>query len=79
MSRDVIFEKIKDVFDDFFDGTVKIAKDTTCQEVEEWDSIAHIQLIFEIEEAFDVQFEAEKIAMLNTIEKIIDSIEESNC
>ncbi len=77
MSRDAIFEKIKDVFDDFFDGTVKITKNTTCQEVEEWDSIAHIQLIFEIEEAFGVQFEAEKIAMLDTIEKIIDGVEQN--
>ncbi len=79
MSRDAIFEKIKDVFDDFFDGAVKITKDTTYEDVEEWDSIAHFQLIFEIEEAFGVQFETEKIAMLNTIEKIVDSIEKSNC
>lgn len=75
MSKNEIFEKIKDVFDEFFDGKVEITRDTTCEDMEEWDSIAHIQLIFEIEEVFGMQFEAEEIGMLNSIGKIVECVE----
>ncbi len=75
MSRNEIFEKIKDVFGEFFDGKVEITRDTSCENLEEWDSIAHIQLIFEIEEVFGMQFEAEEIGTLNSINKIVERVE----
>lgn len=75
MSRNEIFEKIKTVFDDFFDGEITVDMDTTMENTELWESVSHIQLIFEIEEEFDIQFEAEEIAGLNSVVKIIDSVE----
>lgn len=75
MNRNEIFEKIKNIFEDFFDNEVIVSIDTTMDNLEEWESVAHIQLIFEIENAFNVQFEAEEIIELDSIEKIICSVE----
>ncbi len=75
MSRNEIFEKIKIIFEDFFDGEITVTMDTTMENTELWESVSHIQLIFEIEEEFAIQFEAEEIAGLDSIVKIIDSVE----
>ena len=48
MNKNEIFEKIKEVFDDFFDGDVEINEDSSMENVSEWDSVAHIQLMFEL-------------------------------
>lgn len=78
MSRNEIFEKIKSIFDDFFDGEITVDMDTTMENTELWESVSHIQLIFEIEEEFAIQFEAEEIVELNSIKKIINAIERKN-
>lgn len=75
MSRNEIFEKMKSIFEGFFDGEITVTMDTTMENTELWESVSHIQLIFEIEEEFDIQFEAEEIAGLNSVVKIIDSVE----
>jgi acyl carrier protein len=36
----------------------------------EWDSMNHLNLVVELEEEFDVSFEPEDIAELNSLEKI---------
>lgn len=76
MNRNEIFEKIKSIFENFFDNEVTVNMDTTMDNLVEWESVAHIQLIFELEEIFGIEFEAEEIVTLDSIEKIIDSIEE---
>ena len=71
MNKQEIFEGIKEVFDDFFDGEVEITPGTTMETCEEWESVAHIQLVFEIEEKFNIEFDADAIARMTSIEEII--------
>ena len=44
------------------------------KEIEEWDSLKHITIITELETVFDIQFEPEEIVILDSSEKIVDSI-----
>lgn len=37
-----------------------------------WDSLRHLNLIVELEEAFEVSYEPEEIAEMTTVEKIIE-------
>ena len=75
MSKNEIFEKIKEVFDDFFDGDVEITEDSSMETVSEWDSVAHIQLMFELEGAFDITIKSEEITELVTGRKMMDAVE----
>lgn len=78
MKKNGVFETVKNIFENFFDNEVTITIDSTMENTEEWESVSHIQLIFEIEEAFEIQFEAEEIVELDSIEKIIDRVMEKN-
>ena len=75
MSRNEIFENIKEVFDDFFDGDVEITEDSSMDNVSEWDSVAHIQLMFELEGAFGITIKSEEISELVTVQKMMDAVE----
>jgi acyl carrier protein len=48
----------------------------TMERIEDWDSMAHMTLITQIEEEFEISLEAEEIMAMTTypkIKKIIDS------
>ena len=56
------FEKYKDVFVRIFGVNPDILGETfTFKDVEIWDSVAHLSLISELEDVFDVMFESEDI------------------
>lgn len=38
-----------------------VTDDLTASEVEEWDSLAHVELIYVIEDTFDISFPADEI------------------
>ena len=39
-----------------------------------WDSLNRVEIIFEIEDEFDIVFEQEEIAEMNTVDKILEVI-----
>jgi acyl carrier protein len=40
--------------------------------IDNWDSLRHLNLIVELEEAFEVSYEPEEIAVMTSIEKIAE-------
>jgi acyl carrier protein len=76
MNRAEIIGKLEDTFRDFFsDASISLSETTANDDIEAWDSVSHIQLIFEIEEAFGVCFKAEDIPLLSSVKEIADRIE----
>lgn len=57
-----ILRQVLDIED--FDAT---CSQTTC---EAWDSLHHLNLVVELEDAFDVTFEPEEIAKMKSVEII---------
>ena len=55
--------------------TSRIGPETTPLLVPRWDSLAHVQLILEMERAFDVTFDANEIASLASVSAIMASLE----
>jgi acyl carrier protein len=41
-----------------------------------WDSLKHLELIFSIEEEFDVRFTAEEVAKMNDLNTIVQMIKD---
>lgn len=61
-----VLEILKNVLDDS-----SVNKNTTSLNNEKWDSMAHINLVTELEMEFGVSFEPEEFPELNTVEKIV--------
>ncbi|MDR0596837.1 MAG: acyl carrier protein, partial [Clostridiales Family XIII bacterium] len=62
MDREEILSKLQSVFREFFDDdTIAVNMETVRDDIKGWDSVSHIQLVFEIEEAFDAVFPADEI------------------
>lgn len=58
---DQIYEKLNEIFKDFFDDDEIVVTETTkASDIEGWDSLEHITLIATIEEEFDVKFDLTK-------------------
>ena len=72
MTQEVIIQELNKIFQDTFnDDTISVAPETNADDIEEWDSISHVQLVFAIETAFDVKFTNQEILSLVDIGSII--------
>lgn len=68
MSSEAIYEKLTDILRDVFDDDELVARpDLTAPQVDGWDSLAHLRLIFTIEKAFNVNFSAAQIDSLKNV------------
>jgi acyl carrier protein len=75
MTREDVFKKLNEVFQDVFDDVTIRVNDATCAEdIECWDSLMHITLISEVEEAFDIHFEMKDKTAMKTVGEMADRI-----
>jgi acyl carrier protein len=66
-----IHEQLEKVFRDVFnDDELTLTDEMTMQDIPGWDSVAHINLLFSIEQAFRVQFTANELAGFENIGEI---------
>jgi acyl carrier protein len=76
MSLDAIYPKLTHILQDVFDDDELIARpDLTADQVEGWDSFAHLRLIFAVEKAFGVKFAAAQIAGLQNVGDLAELID----
>lgn len=75
MSRDEILKKINDILKDIFDdNTIVITCETTANDIPEWDSLNHINIISTIENEFDVEFSMEEVINFKNVGDIVERI-----
>ena len=76
MERSEIFKKVNEIFCDELDNEdIVLNDDTTADDVEEWDSLSHVQLIVAIEKAFGIKFPSNEILSWSNVGQLVDSIE----
>ena len=71
MSREEILSEI------FDNPGIVIGEETTAADGEGWDSLRHITVIEEIEDAFDIRFSMKEVNGMKNIGEMIDIIEAS--
>lgn len=71
-TKDKLQEIFRLVFDD---DEIEIDENTTADDIEEWDSLTHIQLIVEIENAFSIKFSMVETMKLKNVGELISLIE----
>lgn len=77
MNRADIFEKLTKIFREVMDNENIVLEETTsAEDIEEWDSLAHTQLIEKIEEDLGVKFSAKEMRSWDDVGEFVDSIEE---
>jgi acyl carrier protein len=62
MTRSEILKQINTIFIDTLDNEDVVIEDaTTAEDVDEWDSLTHIQLVVAIEKHFKIRFTSQEI------------------
>lgn len=76
MERTEIFEKLNEIFEDVLDldETPNLIDETSANDIEEWDSLSHIQLIVAIEKGFKVKFTSAEIMKWKNVGEMVDTI-----
>lgn len=59
-------EKYTDVFVKKFNISAEAVEELKYQDISAWDSVGHMELIANIEDAFDIMFEADDIIALSS-------------
>ena len=75
MIQEEITSNLKSVFQKVFEeNNITITRELTADDVENWDSLRHIQLISEVERAFGVKFKLREVMSMKNVGDLIDLI-----
>ena len=76
MTREEMLLKITNVFIEVLDEEdIRLTEQTSANDIEEWDSLTHIQLVVGIEKAFNVRFTSSEIQQWKNVGEMMDCLE----
>ena len=68
-----ILEKLQPIFQDIFeDDELSITAESNANTVEGWDSLAHITLIFTIEQEFEIKFALGELEAMKNVGDMVE-------
>lgn len=75
MTREAVFERVDAIFqDEFDDDSIHVNDATTSNDIEDWDSLEHINLICAIEEEFGMKFTMPEVTGMKCVGEMVDII-----
>ena len=75
MSREEIYEQLNEVFQDVFDDEdITVNDETTADDIEDWDSLEHINLIVAVEKKFSIKFNMGEVNKFKNVGEMVDTI-----
>lgn len=75
MTHEVIMEKLNEIFQDIFDDdTLVITENTTANDIEDWDSLEHINLVSAVEKTFGMKFRMQEVSGMKNVGEMADII-----
>lgn len=75
MEKNAILAEVQEIFQDVLDNEdIELTYETTAEDIEEWDSLSHIQLIVAIEKHFKIKFTSREILSWKNVGEMIDCV-----
>ncbi|MCH5270453.1 MAG: acyl carrier protein [Lachnospiraceae bacterium] len=75
MTRETIYERLNAVFQDVFDDEEITVNDaTTSADIEDWDSLEHINLVAAVEKEFGLKFTMGQVVTMKNVGEMVDII-----
>ena len=75
MEHNQVLAEMEEIFRDVLDNEeICLQDETTASDIEEWDSLSHVQLVVAIERHFDIRFTSEEIITMPNIGAMVDTI-----
>ncbi|MBO5104726.1 MAG: acyl carrier protein [Ruminococcus sp.] len=75
MNKNEIVKRLTEVFRDVFDDdSIVITDKTTANDIDDWDSIEHINLIGAVESEFGMRFKMREVSGMKNVGEMIDII-----
>ena len=78
MTREEVYERLNKVFQEVFDDdSITVNDDTTSDDIEDWDSFEHINLVVAVEEEFSFKIPMGKVVTMKNVGEMVDIIMET--
>ena len=75
MTRDEVFERLNTVFREVFDDDdIVVGEETNSDDIEDWDSLEHINLVNAVEQEFDIKFTMAQVIGMKNVGEMVDII-----
>lgn len=76
MNREEILNQVQDIIrEEFEDDSITVTETTTAADVPDWDSLAHLSLMHEIEGSFGIKFTMGEIQGFKNVGEMVTVIE----
>ena len=75
MTTQEILTKVTDIFRDVLDDdSIMLKPETIAEDIEDWDSLTHIQLVVAIEKKFGIKFSTSEINGFKNVGEMCDAV-----
>ncbi|HJR42422.1 MAG TPA: acyl carrier protein [Gemmatimonadaceae bacterium] len=75
MSDKLVWDSVVDVIRETFgDDQIPVTRETSAADIPEWDSVSNVELLVNLEHAFEVRFYTGEIASLRNVGELADVI-----
>ncbi|SFW61300.1 acyl carrier protein [Selenomonas ruminantium] len=77
MTREEVYERLNNVFRDVFDDeTITLTDETTADDIDDWDSFEHINLVVAVQDEFSFKIPMGKVVSMQNVGEMVDIIME---
>ena len=75
MTREAVYETLNEVFRDVFDDeSIEVSDSTISDDIEDWDSLEHINLIAAVGQEFGIKFNMGQVVTMKNVGEMVDII-----
>jgi acyl carrier protein len=75
VKKEEIYDMLNEVFRDVFDDdSITVSDSTTANDIEDWDSLEHINLVVAVEKRFNVKFGMNEVTGMKNVGDMVKII-----